>query len=187
MAVQEHTNYAQDPPGDAMPHELAVSPAARTSRGLQSSAPLGLPVRALLIKQEVLGQILNGTRTIDIRNQHHRFAGQTIYLMECKSGVVKATATLGAPRNLTLQERQQHAEELAKPKYTRPQAWPLSNVQLVREPWCVLGERRRRLATWVPQDRWGSVVGLEDGGHIGGEADSEAQEADEPPCCPRRQ
>jgi hypothetical protein len=112
------------------------------------------PDRCLVLKRVWLDKILAGQKSLDIRGCRHSFAGHPVYLLESKSGRVRATATLGAARPLTPEELVENKEAVDAMQYKRPLAWPLTGVVALAEPWIVSARARECLPTWVPRARW---------------------------------
>ena len=113
-----------------------------------------LPDRALAIKTQWLDLILAGTKTIEIRGCNHNFAGQAIYLLETRTGLVRGTARLSAARELSAAEVEDNRAGLDAMAYRRPRAWPLTEVVTLATPWQMSGQARSSCQTWVPRQRW---------------------------------
>ena len=112
-----------------------------------------LPRRALVIHPKWLNLILNGEKTIEIRGKGHNATGR-IYLLEAKTGIVKAIATLRPHRDLTETEKTSNREAIEAMNYANPLAWPLVDIVKLDAPWFISAEARKYCPTWVPRSRW---------------------------------
>ena len=112
-----------------------------------------LPDRALVIHPKWLQLILNGEKTIEIRGKGHNAMGQ-IYLLEAKTGAVKAIATLHPHRDLTEGEKITNREAIEAMNYQKPVAWPLADIVKLDAPWFISAEARKYCPTWIPRSRW---------------------------------
>ena len=111
------------------------------------------PDNALMVRRYWLDKIIAGEKVIEIRNTKHNKEGY-IYLVETKSGGVRATAYLGASRELTVAELEENQEGNAAMSYTTPYAWPLREVVALPLPWTMSPMARRYCPRWVPRARW---------------------------------
>ena len=127
----------------------AATPARRVATPRPTS-----PERALKVKARWLNLILEGKKTVEIRSHCHSFAGHPIYLLETKTGRVRGRATLGAARDLTPEEMEEHKEALTALKYPKPRAWPLTDVARLEREWIMSGEARQSSVIWVKRRRW---------------------------------
>ena len=112
-----------------------------------------VPSRALVVRKNWLDKIVAGEKTIEIRGVQHRQEGN-IYLVESKTGKVRAMAYLLPARTLTDVEMDEHRAAIASMNYKYPHAWPLRGVSVLEEPWTISAEARRFCPTWVPRARW---------------------------------
>ena len=107
----------------------------------------------LIIKQEWLYKILHGEKTVEIRSRAHSKC-EWVYLMESKTGMVRALAYIGVSRVPTAEDASQHLESLAAMSYLHPHVWPLHVVRVLSRPWVVPVSCRKHCVTWVPRAKW---------------------------------
>jgi hypothetical protein len=107
-----------------------------------------------VVKSHWLDQILSGAKTIEIRGCDHHYVGHAIYLLESRTGRVRGTARLGAPRGLAAAELEENRAGVDEMAYRRPRAWPLTEVETLATPWQISAKARQYCPTWVPRQRW---------------------------------
>ena len=116
-----------------------------------------IPQRALCVKKLWLDLMLAGSKTIEIRGKRHSYAGELVYLVETKTGLVRAIARFEAARPLHQAEEIENSDALAATGYKYPFAWPVTIVVRLKEPlWAISAEARKYCPSWVPRSRWES-------------------------------
>ena len=141
------------PPDDttATPIAGAPTPAAL----VPDAAERERPERALCIRKRWLDMMLAGEKLIEIRSRRHSFAGDLVYLVETKTGFVRATARFGEARPLTQSELQTNAAALLATGYKTPHAWPIMELSPLPPPhWIVTSKARFNMTSWMPRSRW---------------------------------
>lgn len=112
------------------------------------------PNHALVIKQQWLALILEGTKKVEIRGRRCLLSNIPVYLCESKSGIVRGVATIGTCRKLTSSEAAENSAALAALSYKSPWAIPLLDARALAEPWHIPGSARVNAFMWIPRERW---------------------------------